>query len=79
MILPETAYLNLLYTYNTLMDGGSTNNLLTQIQQTWSTEATTLRDELLLLSICIARGFERDVGHRHTATSHAIGSMYGQS
>ncbi len=57
----ETAYLNLLYTYNTLMDGGSTNNLLTQIQQTWSTEATTLRDELLLLSPYVSQEVLRDV------------------
>ena len=43
----ETAYLSLLYTYNQLMDGGSTNALLTQMQQSWPTEATAYRDELL--------------------------------
>lgn len=46
----ETAYLNLLYSYNQLMDGGNTNALLTQIQQNWSADAVALRDELLSMS-----------------------------
>lgn len=43
----ETAYLDLLYTYNSLMDGGNTNALLTQIQQTWSNEAVQLYNDLI--------------------------------
>ena len=31
----ETAFLNLLYSYNQLLDGGNTNILLNQIQQSW--------------------------------------------
>ena len=46
----ETGYLNLLYSYNQLMDGGSTNILLNQMQQEWSDDANTLRDELLAMS-----------------------------
>ena len=46
----ETGYLNLLYSYNQLMDGGSTNILLNQMQQEWSDDANTLRDELLARS-----------------------------
>jgi hypothetical protein len=46
----ETGYLNLLYSYNQLMDGGSTNILLNQMQQEWSDDANTLRNELLARS-----------------------------
>jgi hypothetical protein len=46
----ESGYLNLLYSYNQLMDGGSTNILLNQMQQEWSDDANTLRDELLAMS-----------------------------
>jgi hypothetical protein len=46
----ETGYINLLYSYNQLMDGGSTNILLNQMQLEWSDDANTLRDELLAMS-----------------------------
>ena len=43
----ETAYLNLLYSYNQLMDGGNTNTLLSQIEQSWSQDAWNLRSSLI--------------------------------
>lgn len=57
----ETAYLNLLYSYNQLMDGGSTNALLNQIQQSWSNDALTLRDELMVNSPFLSREVLREV------------------
>lgn len=59
----ETAYLNLLYTYNQLMDGGSTNALLTQIQQSWSTDAVILRDELLAVSPYLSQEVLRETAN----------------
>ncbi len=61
----ETAYLNLLYSYNQLMDGGSTNQLLMQMQQTWSTEATAFRDELLELSPYLSQDVLREAAERN--------------
>lgn len=46
----ETAFLNLLYSYNQLLDGGNTNILLNQIQQSWSSNAVDLRDHLMGIS-----------------------------
>jgi len=43
----ETAYLNLLYNYHQLIDGGNTNALLTEIQLSWPEDAWDLRNELL--------------------------------
>jgi len=43
----ETVYLNLLYTYNSMIDGGSTTQVLNKIQSTWPQEAWELRNELL--------------------------------
>jgi len=43
----ETGYLNLLYNYNQLIDGGSTNALLTEIELSWPEDAWELRNELL--------------------------------
>lgn len=43
----ETDFLNLLYTYNTLIDGGNTNALLNEIENSWSQSAQTMRDELM--------------------------------
>ena len=43
----EIAYLNLLYNYNQLIDGGNTPALLQEIQGTWSNDAWDMRDELL--------------------------------
>ena len=61
----ETAYLNLLYSYNQLMDGGNTNMLLNQIQSNWSNEAIVLRDELLGLSPYLSQDILRDVANRN--------------
>ena len=35
----EAAYINVLYSYNQLIDGGSTPNILLDIQETWSQDA----------------------------------------
>ena len=43
----EMGYLNLLYSYNQLLDGGNTNVLLDSMQLSWSDNAIILRDELL--------------------------------
>ena len=43
----EDIYLNLLYTYNQLLDGGDKNALLNQIESTWSQDAWILRATLL--------------------------------
>jgi hypothetical protein len=43
----ELSYVNLLYNYNQLMDGGDQNALLTQIQLSWPADAWDLRDELM--------------------------------
>jgi hypothetical protein len=61
----ESAYLNLLYTYNQLMDGGSTNALLNQMQLSWSTDAQVLRDELLALSPYLSQDVLREVADRN--------------
>ncbi len=61
----ETAYLNLLYSYNQLMDGGSTNALLTQIQQSWSTDAWVLRNQLLAQSPYLSQTVLRDVANQN--------------
>ncbi len=57
----ETAYLNLLYAYHSLIDNGNTNALLNQIQQAWSTEAQVLRDELMELSPYLSEDILREV------------------
>lgn len=46
----EDEYLNVLYNYNQLIDGGNTNALLTEIENSWSQEAWNLRNELIALS-----------------------------
>ncbi|MBK7964983.1 MAG: T9SS type A sorting domain-containing protein [Bacteroidetes bacterium] len=46
----EMGYLNLLYSYNQLLDGGNTNVLLDSMQLSWSDNALILRDELLAQS-----------------------------
>ncbi len=51
----ENTYLSLLYVYNQLMDGGNTNALLNQIQQSWSNNAMILRNELLSRSPYLTR------------------------
>jgi hypothetical protein len=61
----ETAYLNLLYSYNQLMDGGSTNQLLIQMQQTWSSDATAFRDELIELSPYLSQEALREAAERN--------------
>ncbi len=43
----ESAYTNLLYNYNTLIDGGNTNAVLNKIQSTWPQEVWKLRNELM--------------------------------
>jgi subtilisin family serine protease len=40
-------YANLLFSYNQLIDGGNTNLLLDEIQNSWSSDAWRLRQELL--------------------------------
>lgn len=60
----ETAYLNLLYSYNQLMDGGNTNALLNQIQTTWSTDAIALRDELFAMSPYVSSDVLREAASR---------------
>ncbi len=46
----ETAYLNLLYNYNQLMDDGNTPNILLDIQTTWSQDAWDLRNHLMAIT-----------------------------
>lgn len=65
----ETAYLNLLYSYNQLMDGGNTNALLTQIQTTWSNDAVALRDELLEMSPYVSSDVLREAASREILPS----------
>ncbi len=48
--LAESAFLNLLYSYNQLMDGGDQNSLLSTIENSWSQNAWSLRNELMLKS-----------------------------
>ena len=43
----ETMYLNLLYNYNNLIDGGNTNLLLNKIEMSWPEDAWELRAELI--------------------------------
>lgn len=57
----ETAYLNMLFTYNQLMDGGNTNVLLNEIQLNWSADANTLFNELMELSPYLSQEILRDV------------------
>lgn len=46
----DTSFANLYYTYNQLIDGGSTPALLTQIQEEWTDDMWELRNELLAKS-----------------------------
>ena len=46
----ETMYLNMLYNYNNLIDGGNTNLLLNQIELSWPEDAWDLRAKLLSCS-----------------------------
>ncbi len=57
----ETAYLSLLYSYNQLMEGGSTNALLNQIQQGWSGQAFELRNQLMDQSPYLSESALREV------------------
>ena len=43
----QQSYMNLLYNYNLLIDGGNTPALLQEIQQTWPSEAWELREALI--------------------------------
>ncbi|MEO1452080.1 MAG: hypothetical protein AAFV07_21285, partial [Bacteroidota bacterium] len=43
----ELAYTNVLHSYQQLIDGGSTSQMLSQIQGSWSDEAWTLRNALI--------------------------------
>lgn len=43
----KAAYLTILYNYNSLIDGGSTSQLLQQVYETWPSEVWVLRQELL--------------------------------
>jgi hypothetical protein len=61
----EDDYLNLLYSYNQLMDGGNTNLLLNQMQQNWSSDAIQLRDELLALSPFLSQQVLIDAANRN--------------
>jgi hypothetical protein len=61
----EDDYLNLLYSYNQLMDGGNTNLLLNQMQQNWSSDAIQLRDELLALSPYLSQQVLIDAAKRN--------------
>lgn len=57
----ETAYLNMLYAYNQLMDGGSTNALLTEIQLNWSADVVTLFNELMERAPYLSQEILREV------------------
>ncbi|MFA6200357.1 MAG: T9SS type A sorting domain-containing protein [Bacteroidales bacterium] len=43
----ENDYISLLYNYNNLLDGGSTDNLLDKIQNSWDGDVWNLREEFL--------------------------------
>ncbi len=62
--LKETEYFNLLYNYNSLIDGGDKNTLLNHIESTWSQDAWSIRADLLAqspyLSQDILRSFAID-------------------
>jgi len=46
----ETTYLNLLFNYNSLIDGGDKNLLLNKIETTWTNDAWKMRADLLAQS-----------------------------
>ncbi|MBP1629964.1 MAG: hypothetical protein H6Q15_857 [Bacteroidetes bacterium] len=48
--LSENQFINLLYNYNNLLDGGSTDQLLTDLQNSWDGEVWDLRNEYLGMS-----------------------------
>ena len=48
--LLESTYLNLLYNYNSMIDGGDENLLLNKIESTWSNDAWKMRADLLAKS-----------------------------
>jgi len=48
--LLESTYLNLLYNYNSMIDGGDENLLLDKIESTWSGDAWKMRADLLAQS-----------------------------
>jgi hypothetical protein len=64
-LLSNSTYLNFLYAYNQLMDGGNTNYLVNQIQLTWSPEALDLRDELISISPFVSEEALREAFNRN--------------
>lgn len=64
LALSESAYLNLLYNYNQLIDGGSTNALLAEIQLSWPEDAWELRNELLSNSPYLSEEVIRQAGEK---------------
>ncbi len=43
----KTAYINTAYTYNALLDGGNTDALIDQVEETWPDDAWQLHDALM--------------------------------
>lgn len=43
----KTAYINTAYTYNALLDGGNTDALVSEVQETWPDDAWQLHDALM--------------------------------
>ncbi len=64
LALKEVAYLNLLYNYYQLIDGGSTNVILNEIQYSWPEDAWDLRDELLSHSPYLSEEVIREAADR---------------
>lgn len=46
----QASFESVLFSYNQLLDGGNSNQLIAQIQQTWSTEVVQLYNQLMSLS-----------------------------
>jgi len=61
----ESAYTNLLYNYNTLIDGGNTNAVLNKIQSTWPQEVWELRNELMSKSPYLTEEVLRETAKRN--------------
>ena len=62
----ESAYINLLYNYNNLIDGGNKNWLLEKIEMSWPQDAWDLRAELLSHSPYLSEEILRETAMKGT-------------
>lgn len=61
----KLAYVNTSYVYNTLLDGGNTDGLIREVQETWPQEAWELRANLLGKSPFLSTNVLKEMIEKH--------------